>query len=55
MGILFGIYFNLITEKEEFNKYMQYCNKKKRRLKPNMGPIFYILRDCFGAKKHPNC
>ena len=42
------------TEKEEFNKYMQYCNKKKRRLKPNMGPIFYILRDCFGAKKHPN-
>ena len=40
------------TEKEELNKYFQYCSTKRKL--QNYGAIFPILRDCFGARKTPN-
>ena len=51
-------YWNLFqlndTEHQELDKYVNYCNNKKRRRLPNFGPIFPILQECFGARKNPN-
>ena len=42
------------TEHQELDKYMNYCNNKKRRRLPNYNQIFPILKECFGANKIPN-
>ena len=42
------------TEHKELDNYFNYCNSKKRRRLQNYGPIFPILKECFGANKFPN-
>ena len=42
------------TEHQELDKYLNYCNNKKRRRLPNINQIFPILKECFGKNKAPN-
>ena len=42
------------TEHQELDKYLNYCNNKKRRRLPNINQIFPILKECFGKDRAPN-
>ena len=42
------------TQRQEYDKYFEYCDNYKIRRLPNINDIFPILAECFGYEKVPN-
>ena len=42
------------TERQEREKYFNFCNTNKKRLLPNINDIMPILKECYGINKAPN-
>ena len=42
------------TDRQTLEKYFQFCRNKKKRRLPNIGEIYPILQECYGANKAPD-